>query len=153
MLSWDVYFFLQGKFNTWTILSQYFSMARDRKKKIHVNWIKNIIASEKRINTVILWFNLVKGFSAKERNKSQDHDVVIMMRVIMTELASYQNPYFLSCGGLCSNPDREVHLRNKQIFYSKQQSQDWAVLTFGIKILIRFSTDDWQLICVLVREL
>lgn len=95
------------------------------------------------------WPHLDKGLRAKERNKSQDSD----MRTTVTEVASYQKPYFLSCGGLCSHPDREECLRNKETFYSKQCSQDLAVLIFAIKTLIRISTDDWQLIWVVVRKL
>lgn len=95
-------------------------MARDRWKKINVKRIRNIIASAKTITSVI----------------SQKSDLIWtkdseQCRVIVTGLYSYQRPYFLSCRELCSHSDREVHLRNKQTFYSKQCSQDLAVLTFS----------------------
>lgn len=61
--------------------------------------MRNIIASYQKDNLCDFlekWLDLDKGLSAKERNKSQDSD----MKMTVTELASYQKPYFLSCGGV-----------------------------------------------------
>lgn len=126
--------------------------------KINVNWRRNITALAKRITTVIPWRsdNPDRGFRAKDTEKQAEE--VVPWGWVAKELASWQEPqklYFLSCRGLCSHPDSEIGLRNKETSYSKLHSHDLPGPAFAIKTktLIRFSADDWQLFWMLVREL